>query len=179
MVSQVILYFFSKKKFENRNKVALTFSLILGSFFMVASYPCECYTPIYMTYDELRSSITFKEKKLERSAKIYRYKKLLFINEPNLGLHVYNEENVSNPNKVGFINIPGNVDIAIKNDYLYVDSFIDLVVLDISDIKNKNISEVKRLENHFNYDVYQVFDEDVYLDYNALNKEKGVVIGKK
>lgn len=49
-----------------------------------------------------------------------------------------------------FIEIPGNIDLAVKDDYLYVDSFKDLIVLNIKDIDN--ISEIYTKENIFPYE---------------------------
>jgi hypothetical protein len=55
----------------------------------------------------------------------------------------------SNPVKLSFITIPGNYDLAIKNNILYADSYIDLVLLDIS---NPNqVKEVHRMEDLFAY----------------------------
>ena len=49
------------------------------------------------------------------------------------------------PKSIAFIKLEGNYDISIKNNYLYADSYGDLVILDISDIHN--IKKAKRLEN--------------------------------
>src|SRR5690606_23438324 len=40
--------------------------------------------------------------------------------------------NPESPLKVGFIEIPGNIDMAVNGDILYVDSYLDLVGIDIS-----------------------------------------------
>ena len=55
----------------------------------------------------------------------------------------------ADPENMGFIEIPGNVDIAIKNNTLYADSYVDLVAIDISDIENPE--EVNRVEDVFPY----------------------------
>ena len=51
-----------------------------------------------------------------------------------------------------FINIPGNVDIAVKGSTLYADLFTDLVVVDISDPLNATLKKV----------VPKIFPERVY-----------------
>jgi len=56
----------------------------------------------------------------------------LFINELNTGIHIYDNSDPSNPKNIGFLNIPGNLDMAVHDHYLYVDSYLDLVAIDIS-----------------------------------------------
>src|SRR5438067_537251 len=54
----------------------------------------------------------------KRTGKIYIYNNYLFINEPNEGIHIYNNANPSAPVNVGFLQIPGNVDLAVHNNIL-------------------------------------------------------------
>ena len=84
----------------------------------------------------------------KRTGKIYIYNDYLFINEPNEGIHIYNNSNPSAPVNVGFLQIPGNVDLAIHNNILYADNFIDLLAFDISNMNN--IKQVKRVTDVFN-----------------------------
>ena len=71
------------------------------------------------------------------------------------------------------IKIPGNIDMAVKDDVLYADSFIDLVAIDISNINAPR--EVHRVEDVFPYNAYQAIGEDVWL--SSVDQEKGVVVG--
>jgi len=132
--------------------------------------------PIYLSYEELRESInTDNNVSLSDIGKIYLYQDFLFINSRNQGVFIYDNKDPKNPKFIAFINVPGNIDIAIKNTHLYVDSFIDLVVIDISDAKD--IHEINRIKNVFPYNAYQTIPEGIYL--NTVNREKGVVIGYK
>ena len=81
----------------------------------------------------------------------------------------------ANPLSVGFIKLPGNLDVAIKNGFLYADSFVDLVVIDITDPAAPQLS--KRIENIFPYDPYQVVDPERLVYFTSLDETKGVVIG--
>lgn len=81
------------------------------------------------------------------TGKIYIYNDYLFINEPNEGIHIYNNSNPSAPVNISFLKIPGNVDLAIHNNVLYADNFIDLLAFDISNMNN--IKQVKRVNNVF------------------------------
>jgi hypothetical protein len=131
--------------------------------------------PIYMSYEELRTSAirTAQDVPLAKTGKIYLYQNYLLVNTPNEGIHIYDNSDKQNPVHLTFINIPGNLDIAIKQDNLYVDSYIDLVVLDISDIND--IREIHRVTDVFPYDPYQNIPADIYL--GAVDSSKGVVIG--
>ncbi|RIJ46000.1 hypothetical protein D1614_21005 [Maribellus luteus] len=128
--------------------------------------------PVYLTYEELRSAVKVTESRtLEVPGKIYFKDNLLFVNEMFEGIHILDMTNPANPENLGFIEIPGNVDIAIKNNTLYADSYIDLVAIDISDIDNPK--EVNRVEDVFPYTLPK-YDENYRLA--DIDEEKGVVI---
>src|SRR5207249_9750630 len=55
----------------------------------------------------------------------------IFVSEVNQGIHVIDNTNPSSPQNVAFINVPGNLDIAIKDNVLYADSYIDFVAVEI------------------------------------------------
>ncbi len=107
-------------------------------------------SPVYMSDDEFKTSVKMEgPRAMHEPGKIYLYDNTLYINEVNQGVHVVNNTNPSNPQKIGFINIPGNIDIAIKGNALYADSYTDLITLDISD--PNNVIEVSREEDVFQY----------------------------
>lgn len=89
-----------------------------------------------------------KATQAKKTGKIYLYNDYLFINEPNEGIHIYNNTNPIAPVNVGFLQIPGNVDLAVRNNILYADNFIDLLAFDISNMSN--IKQVKRVTDVFN-----------------------------
>ena len=108
--------------------------------------------PVYMSYDELRTSVAILEPSaIETLGKIYIKDQYLFVNEKFEGIHVFDNSDPANPVNLTFIKIPGNVDLTIKGNFLYADSYIDLVVFDISDIAN--IKETYRLEDIFPYTI--------------------------
>jgi hypothetical protein len=93
------------------------------------------WTPVYKTDAEMNVAPTFEvAKPLQNPGKIYFYDKYLLINEQKKGIHIIDNSNVSAPKNMGFINIEGNIDLAIKNDMLYVDSYDDLLAIDITNI---------------------------------------------
>lgn len=128
--------------------------------------------PIYITYDELRSSVQVGNSRvLQNPGKIYFYNNYLFINEYLKGIHIIDNSNPAAPINLHFISIPGNVDITIKDDILYADSYIDIVALNISDINN--ITEANRLENILPY-ILPPYDKNYRID--EIDYSKGVVV---
>jgi hypothetical protein len=57
---------------------------------------------------------------------------MIYLNEKYKGIHVIDNSNPASPEKIAFINIPGCIDIAIKNNNLLADNAIDLVSIDLS-----------------------------------------------
>ena len=72
------------------------------------------YAPIYMPIEQLREPVASIEvRPLEDFGKIYIKDDYIFVNELYKGVHVINNRDPSHPKLISFINIPGNVDIAI------------------------------------------------------------------
>ncbi len=112
-------------------------------------------TPIYMSYEDLRSSFKVAGgEKIIQPGKIYFKDDFIFVNEYQKGIHVIDNADPSNPQIIKFIEIPGNVDMAIKGNLLYADSYVDLLTIDISDINN--IKEVDRDTNAFPYVIPEI-----------------------
>lgn len=129
-------------------------------------------SPVYMSYSDLRNAVkTVEPQPLENPGKIYFKDNYIYINEYMKGIHVYDNSNPADPKQVSFIEIPGNVDMAIRKNFLYADSYIDLVVMDISDLKNPK--EIDREDSIFEYTLPK-YDEDYELA--QIDQKKGVVI---
>lgn len=111
----------------------------------------QFYRPVFKTEEQLRK-IEIKEAiPLENPGKIYVYGDYLFINELYKGIHVFDNTDVDNPINLSFISIVGNIDLAIKDDVLYADNFIDLLSFDISNPKNPiYLNSVKNVFNKTN-----------------------------
>lgn len=117
------------------------------------------YDPVYETTAELRNQVEFiAPEEIHLPGKIYLLGQYLFINEVGRGIHVVDNEDPSRPAPLGFINIPGNYDMAGKGEFLYADSYVDLIVFDISDINS--IREVNRVGGVFEnyYSAFGFFD---------------------
>jgi hypothetical protein len=89
---------------------------------------------VYIPVDEIRPGINVTNARdLVDPGNIYYYKKYLLVNERREGVHIIDNSDPSSPVNIGFIEIPGNLDMAVKNDILYSDLYLDLVAIDISD----------------------------------------------
>ncbi|MCX2679981.1 hypothetical protein OOZ15_08540 [Galbibacter sp. EGI 63066] len=132
-----------------------------------------------MSFEALRTSVAIlPPQPIEESGKIYVRENIVLINDKAEGIHVIDNSNPANPQKIAFIKIPGNNDMELKGNYLYADSYIDLVVFDVTDFSN--VKEVERLENVFPY--YPTFpslpEEDVLIDYSTYPAHSGgIVVG--
>lgn len=90
--------------------------------------------PVYASKSEVVAAIGASEpREVNSTGKIYWYGNYIFMNDPGRGIHIYDNTNPASPQKKAFINLPGNIDIAVKGNILYADLFTDMVVIDISD----------------------------------------------
>jgi hypothetical protein len=130
--------------------------------------------PVYMDYPTLRSSVgAVSAREPVRPGKIYFKGNYLFIVEYKEGIHVIDVSNPANPQNKLFIEVPGCIDIAIKNNSLYADSYVDLVTIDLSDITKPK--ETGRLKDVLPYTVPAAENEK--LPYAEIDREKGIVTG--
>lgn len=131
-------------------------------------YSYKLYKPVYMGYDELRNAVkSMPAQQLINTGKIYYKAPYLFLSETDKGIHVIDNSDPSSPVVVSFINVPGSVDIAVKDNILYTDSYTDLVALDISD--PLSVKEVTR--------IIDVFPNRIYTNGWVADPTKGVVTG--
>jgi hypothetical protein len=106
--------------------------------------------PVYMTYEQLRSSVkNGNTADLKNPGKIYFKDNYIFIVEEMKGIHIYDNTDPSSPVKKDFITIPGVVDISISGSIMYADSYVDIVALDVEDISN--VHEVGRVKDILPY----------------------------
>jgi hypothetical protein len=128
--------------------------------------------PVYMSLEDLRSSIVEEQNvELKNPGKIYFKDNYIFIVEELKGIHIYDNTDPASPVKKSFIKIPGAVDIAISGYIMYVDSYVDLVILDVQNVDN--IHEAGRIKDILPYTVPPT-GNDYPMAY--IDQKKGVVI---
>jgi hypothetical protein len=119
-------------------KMKIIHTLIAGALLMMlpsSSYPTyeDEYAPIYMEYADLVNSVSYKPgaRTLQAPGKIYCKHPYIYINEKYKGIHIINNTQPEKPVAEGFILAPGCLDIAIKDNIIYMDNAVDLVALDL------------------------------------------------
>lgn len=91
------------------------------------------FRPLYKTKGEVRANIKSNAPRLvERPGKLYIRGNYIFLTETDRGIHVIDNADPANPRNIAFIDIPGNMDMAVKGHTLYADLYTDLVAVDIS-----------------------------------------------
>jgi hypothetical protein len=132
----------------------------------------ELNSPVYLSYDELREAVKDTlPLNIEHPGKIYIKGNYLFVNEVRKGIHVVDNSDPASPQILRFIDIPGNIDLAIKDNILYADSYVDLITLDISDLSD--IKEIRRVEDVFSYSL-PPYESQQRL--GEVDQSKGVVV---
>lgn len=152
-------------------------------------YSCDEDTPrtqtlieanaILMTKDEIRTSIAIEPPTpINEAGKIYTYNDYVFVNDRGQGVHVIDNRDAVAPEKVAYLNIPGNYDIEVRNDILYADSYTDLVVFDIKEITD--IHQVALSEDtfvDFSFSRATHTEEYDYENYDFAALEESVIVG--
>ncbi len=130
--------------------------------------------PIYSSVSDWQEILVKEPVVMEKLGKIYYKDGLLYVNELYKGIHIIDNADPANPNKIKFIQIPANKDIAIKGNRLYADNYTDLVTLDITDLEN--ISVVSRVKDIFPK-ASQAHPEAYQGYFECVEEGLGIVVG--
>ncbi|TVQ51314.1 MAG: hypothetical protein EA362_00550 [Saprospirales bacterium] len=96
--------------------------------------------PVIVQEDDFRVELeVLTDRTLENPGKIFFSHNLILINELYEGIHVIDNSDPHNPQFFNFISIPGNVDMYLRGNYLYADSYVDLLTIDISNWNNPQL----------------------------------------
>jgi hypothetical protein len=114
------------------------------------TYTYTWYEPIYKTKAEVRANIKSNAPKdIVNPGKLFILGNFIFLNEIDKGVHVINNANPASPVRVAFIDIPGNLDIAVKGTTMYADLYTDLVTIDVSSPDHVTLKKI--IEGQFPY----------------------------
>jgi hypothetical protein len=133
------------------------------------------YKPVYVS--DAEATIEFQEARpLKKPGKIYVYGKYLLVNEPSEGIHVIDNADPAAPRILGFLRVYGNIDMAVRNNVLYVDHIGDLVALQILDLNNiRELSRIPSWSNDLPPEGGRRVGEGHYFE--CVDPGKGKVIG--
>jgi len=134
------------------------------------------YRPVYHTTAEVRANIKSNAPRaLEHPGKLFVIGKYIFLNEVDKGIHIIDNSNPSAPRNVAFVDLPGNIDLAVKENTLYADSYTDMVTLDIADPLRVQVKKFtdnafpnRRYENGFVADTNKVIVDWIRTDTTVL-----------
>lgn len=141
-----------KNNYLKRLTVILGFGIAFGNI----SCTDDCETtrtyrttvPFVLSVQEIREGIAAQApQELNNLGKIYVKDNYIFINELKKGLHIIDNSNPQKPENIAFLKVPGVIDVAVKDNILYADSYMDMVTFDISD--PKNIKQTGRVKDVF------------------------------
>jgi hypothetical protein len=96
------------------------------------------YVPVYGSRSA--AEVSFQPPRtVEDPGKIYRYGSFLLINERNKGIHVFDNADRSKPVALGFVEIIGNSDMAVRSDVLFADYMGKLVSIRTTDFQTGEV----------------------------------------
>lgn len=104
--------------------------------------------PVYGAYNEAKI-ISYSNSVLPViiPGNIYAKGDFIYQLEIGKGIHVIDNSIPVQAHRIGFITVNGSSQISIKDNYLYTNSYDDLVVVDISN--SNTVTEVKRVPGAF------------------------------
>jgi hypothetical protein len=92
----------------------------------------DLWEPIYMSRADLEASVKVTApRELGDAGKIWVYGSQIFVCEKYKGVHVFDNSNPRNLRSTAFVEVPGCVDIAVKDSILFADNSTDLVAIDL------------------------------------------------
>ena len=136
-------------------------------------YNVQGLKPIYMSIAQLQNFQQIAPQPIQNSGKSLLYNQYLFLSENNKGIHVIDISDTLNPQKISFLQIPGNKDMSAQENRLYADNGPDLLVLDIAQINQ--ITVVKRIKNSFLPSEYSPADFSGYFECADYSNNKWLV----
>ena len=108
------------------------------------------YEPVLMKRSALTNELIKWQdpQPIHQPGKIYYKDSFIFINQKFDGVHVVRSLANGGLEKVGFLRIPGNLDVAIKGSILYADNASDLIAIDLRHLLNQRAVRItKRVKN--------------------------------
>ncbi len=153
---------------------------------IVESQSFEGLKPIYISEEE--NVVEVQEARgFENLGKIVYAAPYLLINERFKGIHVVDNTDPSNPIKLSFIQIPGNTDFTLKDQYLYANHGSDLKTFLLgADASNLglayfNFEETQLIPDFFGESgensIVSLFPPNYTGFFECVDPDAGIVIG--
>lgn len=138
------------------------------------NYKVLGYKPIYSNDASLKQVRIDTPHLVKKAGNIYAYQNYLLQCEIGEGIHVIDNTSPATARRIAFIKVLGCNEISIRNNFLYTNSFNDMVTININNIMQP--VETARIANAFSVSGYLPEPpENGY--YECVDLTKGVVIG--
>lgn len=128
--------------------------------------------PVYSTIDQLDEIGNIEVQDIRSGGPIYLRGDFFFMTENKKGIHVFDIADDQQEEALTFISIPAITDFTIDGNYLYADSWRDLVTIDISDIYN--VQFLNRQKDLIDPILYPLFYNGPF---ECIDESKGAVVG--
>jgi len=129
--------------------IGLLFVSLVSFEFEDPMYNPSEYEARIMYRKDLEKSIELSgPEDLTSSGKLYYKDNFIFVSKRYEGIHIIDNHDPVNPQNIGFIKIPGCMDMAIKQNILYADNATDLVAINLS-LLPTSLEVVKRISKAF------------------------------
>lgn len=173
-------FFFTSLSIEKAVMRVLYLMLIISLLFFSCTdgptgfYTNQAYVPIYATAASLDPVSLQEQRPTTNAGKIYAYQNYIFQNEINEGIHIIDNIQPKHPQKIAFLRIPFNTEMAIKDHYLYANYLNDLIVLDLHNPQQPQL--VKRIPDAFPA-ISQKYPPYTGVYFECPDPSKGIVVG--
>jgi len=105
-------------------------------------------TAVYGDLNEIRQKpLLIGKQTIESPGKIFIGQDYILIGEKGKGIHIFNNLDMTAPERLSFIQIPFNKEFFVKGNMIYAESLYDMLKIDISDVYNPVL--VSRAKNVF------------------------------
>ena len=128
--------------------------------------------PVYTSIDQLDEIGNMEVQAIQNSGPIYLRGDFFFMTENKKGIHVFDIADEEQEEALTFIAIPAITDFTIDGQYLYADSWRDLVTIDISDIYN--VQFLSRQKDLIDPILYPLFYNGPF---ECIDESNGAVVG--
>lgn len=130
------------------------------------------FVPIYQNEEQAYNISVSAGKEIVNPGKIFTYQNFLIVTIINEGFHVIDNSNPSSPNNLFFVNIPGNTDIAVKNDVFFANNYNDMISFYLNE--NGELDIIERLSDAMQNGLAPT-ESNVYFE--CVDPLRGVVVG--
>jgi hypothetical protein len=116
---------------KNRISLVVVFIVVIGLTFMAfrtSPPPSIKFEPIMMSRADLEASFAIEPaREIEKPGKLWVYNNFIMLIEQYRGIHIIDNSDPNNPQRVAFIRIEGCTEVAVREGILYANNAVDLV----------------------------------------------------